>query len=459
MKKIVLVIIAFALSIGLLSCHTTGSFPEDTIQSESDSISVSTIPEHQTVTIYVPKNLNMTVTIEKLAAEFMAENEDVTIEIEAFDLNAQDYAHKLSSDLLSGTGPDLLLIGFENVTSNAMSLLQTDAFADLQALNQVYGHMDWSDYESVADAFVWNGKRVAIPLFFTVPLMIGIEETLEEASIAYGKDASFGAFMESLAAYDGIAFRSPIMVAGMYRQVGLNVINQRSDSVDFNGDFKAFMEAYNELYPTISSGGYSSYLPSGQYENPEIGALLAGDILFYNRAAAMDINNIGYLYDQIRKAEKTPVIYAIPSLDGSSDVSVTPGICGGINASSESQEAALRFLAYLTSFEAGYDMTSYGISINRLYNDACRAFISGEEVILPEGIDEREAWHSLTYTLDAQFIEAYYAYMDAAVVKTLVDQDALNFVSSIMVDVQKNGMSMQEAIAKEESALKIYICE
>ncbi len=415
------------------------------------------IPEHQTVTVYVPKSLAATVTLETLANRFMTENLDVTVEIQSFDQSPVDYANMLASDLLSGKGPDLLLVGFEELTRNTMSLLETDAFADLNSLNATWGYLDFTEYEAVADALVWDGQRKALPLCYNVPLLLGIQEDLKDAGVKY--DTTFSDFAASLGNYDGIVFRSPVLPASMYLQTGLNAIDERGDKVDFTAaPFPAFVDAYQSMYPVIYAGGYSSYVVKGQYEY-DFGSLLAGDVLFYNRASALGINSIGFPYDTIVGAGKTPVITTMPAADGGAPA-IIPGLCAGINAASDNQEAVLRFLDYLTGFEAGYDLSGHGISVNKAYNAALRAVAYGEEYTLPEGFDESKiGWHNIAYPMSREFLDSYYALLDAAEVKTLVDQDALDYVGNVIADIQKSGMSASEAIAKENSALQIYLYE
>ena len=164
------------------------------------------------------------------------------------------------------------------------------------------------------------------------------------------------------------------------------------------------------------------------------------------------------LYETVQNAGKTPEFVAIPDQTGKG-ISGTLGYSFAINSATECPEAALRFLAYAVSFEFYCaDDEVRAIPVNKAYNEAVRAMYYGEEIQLPEGITMRDFLFG-TSAIDRKDLDTYYGYLDQVYIPQYIDQTALNYLSMVVVNMVRNGMSMDEAIRQSENDLKIFLNE
>lgn len=87
---------------------------------------------------------------------------------------------KLSSELMAGKGPDLILDSTMGLVGlSVQKLIETDSFLDLNELN-----LNLNDYsKNILDNTLVNGKRNYIPTYYTPKFWICREEDLEGTEI------------------------------------------------------------------------------------------------------------------------------------------------------------------------------------------------------------------------------------------------------------------------------------
>ena len=176
----------------------TSSVIETTSQSDAEVTEViPEIPEHQTLTIL--SNNNIEWLVDSLTTYFNARYPDIDINIIKTDNNrVNDYTAKLNEMLEKGEGPDIFLICEETIY-NTNQYVYSDILADIDKLNDIYGYLDFNDYnEAVMNYGIHNDTRNVFPIFYTIPTLIGIEEVLAKENIKYGKGVTWQEFADSL---------------------------------------------------------------------------------------------------------------------------------------------------------------------------------------------------------------------------------------------------------------------
>ena len=433
-----------------VSTDTTPHTPEDS-SPEPEEIY---IPEHQTITILC--NNTTRSFIQYLADCFMRRNEDTTVKlinIESSD--SAEYTNELTEMLENGTAPDIVLLCNTRLTQNDVTLLKSDYFADINKINDKYRYIDWQDYETnIIDAGILNGERKFLPIFYEVPMLLGVKEHLDQSGVIYGNGASFTEFVNSLASRDGLTFKYPIFAYSMYKHLGLDMIDQWNSTVDFEDPkFRTFIEGYNALFPDIYKG--ASFTHSANTSN----ALINNEILFFNSHTSqysLYITNLSNYYYDIIDEGKTPVLTTIPNLEGSDDVAGSLGWCLSINADTECEEAALRLIKYATSLYYVDELEAFkGIPVNKKYNDAVKARYYRQEAEFPETVDGYDYNDIFRIkVMDKEFLDSYYNILSRVTIHNYNDIEALSYIDLICVDITVNELSTDEAIQKNENMLK-----
>ena len=90
---------------------------------------------------------------------------------------------QLTTDILSGGGPDLFLIDPFNFYFSLQSVLSNGAFQNLDYYFNKYP-MDWGQYNSsIMEYGIYQGKRYLIPYMYETEIYFSTEETLEKYGI------------------------------------------------------------------------------------------------------------------------------------------------------------------------------------------------------------------------------------------------------------------------------------
>ena len=466
MKKTLSLFLAILMTaFALFGCQPAQPPATDTQNHSTETTAPPVIPEHQTIKIMT--NDTSKDYIETLVKHFTDKYRDVTVDIVYVEgVQSLDYTEKLSSDLLAGNGPDVILLSNTQLSQKDVSMAKTDVFADLDALNDVYGYLNWDDYvDTVMDAGIFDGTRKIMPAYYQFPLMMGISEVLDREQIVYGEGKTTADFFNSMAGKEMLPFKWPYYFHEYYRYTGLSSVDQYHGTADLQSeDFKAVVSAYYPVYGEVNNGKYRDFLTKGTYPagNNLTGPLLAEEILFintnYGNPFTCTLPFMDELYETVQNAGKTPEFVAIPDQTGKG-ISGTLGYSFAINSATECPEAALRFLAYAVSFEFYCaDDEVRAIPVNKAYNEAVRAMYYGEEIQLPEGITMRDFLFG-TSAIDREDLDTYYGYLDQVYIPQYIDQTALNYLSMVVVNMVRNGMSMDEAIRQSENDLKIFLNE
>ena len=458
MKKTITTII-FIFTVLLQSCFTSCS------EAVSDSAENEIlIPEHQEISVLC--NDTTKSYVDFLVSGFNSKYADVTITVNYIEgIQASDYSAQLSKMLEDGTGPDIIMLGNFSFTTNDVSLLKFDYFLDINALNQKYNYLDWANYEEkIINAGIFDGKRKIIPLFYEIPsLLIGIEEHLEKNNIAYQEGATFKEFVESTKNFDGLIFRKPLFISDLYRGLGLNMIDQYHSTASLaSNEFKEFVSSYNNLFPDIQNGKFSTFNLRGNYEDAIIDPLIQEEILFINvrqNAAFSDIRYLDGIVSKIYDPLLSPIIITVPNMDGSSNIAGALGWCMGINSSTQSEEACLRFIKHAISFDSyATDTTIRGIPINRDYNNAVKSLYYGEEVIIPVTSSLTELGFNVTHTY-IYLLDQYYDILSRVEIPPYTDSSALDHITNIVTDISKDGIDLDTSIRRREEELIKFLTE
>ncbi len=150
----------------------------------------------QVLTEHSPSD-GMNYQLEQIAAAFLAEHDDVTVEIEYLPIDAEErsmYFYQLRVEIMAGRGPDIYLLPTEGILYQEISTVYAEGveayeveplFADINQAVRNGVFQDISAYydrdsalhtealnQAVMDAGVFDGQRYVLPLRYDMPVLL-----------------------------------------------------------------------------------------------------------------------------------------------------------------------------------------------------------------------------------------------------------------------------------------------
>lgn len=449
---------------GESTVHETSSVNETTSEPVTEEPEViPEIPEHQTLTIL--SNNNIEWLVDSLTTNFCKRYPDIDINIIKMDNNrVNDYTAKLNEMLEKGEGPDIFLICEETVY-NTNQYVYSDILADIDKLNDIYGYLDFNDYnEAVMNYGVHNGIRNVFPIFYTIPTIIGIEEVLTKENIKYGKGVTWQEFSDSLCKSELGHFSTALWFDVVYLYSGLELITDANKYYNINNaQIKSLVESYEALFPMSAIN--PTYVSEKKYGDSIGAALLEEDIIFQNFGRLKNyfctLLSRQDLIKEISDSGRTPIITHIPSYDGN-NVTAYVNYSLAINANTEYPEAAMRFLQYAASFEYMLDDIDYykskPITVNNQYIEAEKNAYYGFTVDLPDDYPINNFYKRFT-PLPTEVIDSYYAMLDNIYVPKYASIRAVTNLLDSIIYYEKQNCDFEKFVSEMERRLGNYFAD
>ncbi|MBQ7338335.1 MAG: carbohydrate ABC transporter substrate-binding protein [Clostridia bacterium] len=455
--------------------------PDDTSSAEDETPNKPNtppeIPRLQTLRL-ITNNGNAEY-INRLVEGFSSENANVEIEVVHLDHISQiSYVNDINDMVAQGKAPDIFLYSSVFSGTDFVSAALSDRLLDINELNDLYDYLDWSDYEeNILEAGVFNGERKFVPIYYQVPLLVGIAETLDAYGIAYGQGTSFSEFSESIAAsgYDGLTVYNMYSLHELMFHCNNLPINLQTQTAHYTDTaFVQTVRDYDRLFPGIYGsdleillsymGSRLEYDSSCGIEDKKLAALILGKTLFLNASTSgigmYRFSNPQQLSDltyRIAELGKTPVLTTPPNAQGTDTVYGDITIAFGINAESENKEAALRFLRYALSFDAynhAQSCWTMSIPVNKEFNQAVKSHLYGQAIDLPVGMARNQfvppLMTALATTTDHAILDQYYDILSRTVIPQQADANSCFTATKAMMIEVANGTPIDEATAKAQ---------
>ena len=450
---------------------------EDT-SAVSDSVSTDTV----NTDMYIPDKLELTLYIDGtgnnympgLIEQFKFEHPEVTVNtVDYSTIAPEDYRTKLSSELMTGEGPDvLLMINDGNETTDYLpdltKLIQNGAFLDVNTLD-----VDFSDCNrTVMKAGVYEGKQILVPLNYGLGMLYTTKERMAAAGLEYSEGMTLAEFAEPLGAFyesnpQKKAFLNYLPSQFIFPHSAAEYIDYESsrfmDATDGIGIMNQHIEAINLLFPGIFSDmetlqSYQFYRNLKNYGDSDTDIYKSGDLLFMSgrnfRGPYENIAALNSLYaDDIAKSE-TPVVFALPTLNGEAP---SPHITYAllVNAGTENKRAVELFIetAVGEDFQKGTGFC--GIYINDGLMEHRREFY------MTEGYDINDPLALPKFCeFEPEFVESYFSIIEnMSDPAPFIDRTASGYIFSLVRNGIINGGLTEEEYNSVKSQIEFYLSE
>lgn len=252
MKKIISMVLVVLLICPLLTaCKNTNEGEPTTDElilrfNVKDGICYEENELNKAMVLYKKKYPNVNVIIEK--------EESVGGDTEA-------YYTKLKTDLMAGSGPDIIYTkDWFYIYNDLYKMQESGAFADLTKFIKNDKEFQIDNYnKTLFDSLKYNDKQYIIPATYQMPFFISTKEILKSHNIDMTKCSTSKKLLDELTAYwkrnkdvDNPAnlFQYPRCMMFFHHYMGLNSFDNKNKTVDTSQDiFKQALDFWKLAYP------------------------------------------------------------------------------------------------------------------------------------------------------------------------------------------------------------------
>lgn len=374
--------------------------------------------------------------------------------------NCDKLNSRLNQELAAGKGPDIIIVS-ENTNLNLPTLMKNGSLADINQLIADNSKTSFSLDKFDSDALKageFGGKQLLVPLFYTLPIIVGVEEYLNDTDVKL--DGTFAEFCDSLESYKGTVFRYMPSISSLYLSLGYDLIDINSGKCELDDQrLKELVGAYVKMYDELVTDPSKYEVPDKGTDDYNSVGLTGEDFLFLNSVFFGEESNISSVSStslDIRDAYLTAGIYAIPGSTENGSVSASLGWSIAVSSSCKDTKAALDYIEYMTAYNMTAVWSMLGISSYAAYNQNVREKAYGQEVILPNNVFIDEFYYEINSDVSKETLDKYYAIFDAKDSCGYLDVNVKEYLDTIAVEILKDGLSVDKAIQNAEARILEY---
>lgn len=279
-------------------------------------------------------------------------------------LKQEEYSSVMSTEIMSGEGPDLIL--FNTLTFNSIrKVMDNGTFLSLDQLMEKDKEFNKEDYfSSILDAGKINGQYFFIPLSSDLHVLSTEKKTLDQYGISPDKmEWSWDSFIETMNRKKVSKVIAPSLTFRDFLNISWSdYIDYDKKTSNFNTDkFKKVLESYKKLLKISTM----DEIYAGYTDGPS--AIKGNEAVMINASTGNPLH-IWYLNTEFKAVlGGDMILLPFPSHEGNKGVSYTTiGDCIAINSKCKNIDEAFNFIKILISkdMQTG-DNYIKGIPINK----------------------------------------------------------------------------------------------
>ena len=258
--------------------------------------------------------------------------------IEEVSIASEEYYSQLSSELLNGEGPDIILI--DPLSPRTEELLEKGVFLDITKLTDDKGLSSCN--QKIMDGMLIGNKRFLLPICYTTNTLVGLKKTIDglKADVTDNKiplqilidmadkNSKKASVMDSSLTFSDFLLSSGVNGTAIYSE---------ADGID-NGTFASLLNTYKTITKGMSKGvGDPRRL------------LIDKKCTFINVKDSTNPEKLLKDYSEDKYGNNEIIPISIASDKG--EVYATPQLLAGINKNCKNPAAAMEFINILLSSE------------------------------------------------------------------------------------------------------------
>lgn len=380
---------------------------------------------------------------------------------------AQDAIRNLNTKLLSGEGPDVLVLDGLNI----------DSYTEKGILEDLSENMPNEDlYENVVKAYEKDGKICGVPVLFEVPVLAG------EGVSDVNNLAEFVEYVEKKHAEkpDGSvtgSYTEKSVLTRLYDICSVGFMKE-DGSVD-GAKLKEYLTAAERIWKADSENmdpeiaAWKQDLEIGINVNTGIGSYAANNELYvagkgmdYVMGAAQVIygrmNGVAWDYSDVISAFRSVGQKSeIRLMNGLSENVFLPNTVLGVNSSSDVKETAEDFVKSMLSEEIQSGFLSFGIPVNKAAILSAETEFEYGEVMggyMVEGADGEMLSMDAVWPSREEF-DAFEKMLDGVTTPAYLNDTIKEIIINQGVSALKGEKSIESAVDEILNSVQIYLAE
>ncbi len=280
------------------------------------------------------------------------------LEVQLF-ADAETMNRQISTEVLSGGGPDLFLFQ-DSTLPYFQKYANQGVFADLDEYLQGSGYEESQFQQTVFNYGKVNGKQKFVPLEYGIPVCITLQSLAEEYGLdGMGEQLNYQNYYELLSKtntmgipiseeYDFNLFWFNELDSFRYRMIPAFINEERKEGQFTSPLFQESIEHYKKVIE--NQRGRDAFFTA--YGNLQVGALEEKSLLFYNDPIMSDMQLMNiflkeyFMFEELKS--DVPLIYPIKEYNGE-DYSAYVGRMMAINDNSSRKNKAWEVIDYALS--------------------------------------------------------------------------------------------------------------
>lgn len=336
-KKCISLILLIGILLSLTACDTEAG--DGVVEPPTSQLS-----------LYIP--YSYTLQYEEALEMFEQRYPDVEVTVtrqedQNYETAREEYVQILKNEVMAGKGPDLIL--FTDEFEDVYKTMDAGAFCDLTPYMEQDADF-WKEYSRpVLDGGVFKEKQYIIPLTYTLPLLLSSQENLDGQGYTLLESGTFSDFTKSIEPFTQTdsscrAFdASSVTLWDYLNYSGLDYMDYESKTIHVDTDaFRQVVDAYKQVYQQEKQNPLQ--FPHIHYRG--FYTLKNEQTLFSDLYASHGSFGLMFEVNALGGIEKTPVVSAIPTMDGG--LQATAYSCAAVRANSPNKQNAYNFIKLLS---------------------------------------------------------------------------------------------------------------
>ncbi|GKX65052.1 ABC transporter substrate-binding protein [Inconstantimicrobium mannanitabidum] len=300
----------------------------------------------------------------------------------------QQYKEKLSTQVMGGEGPDVVLFD-DYIIDSISKVLKNGVFEDMNPFIQKDKTFKKEDYNAqIMKCGVYKDKLNFVPVSYKVPLFISTQEILKNNSIRCENGYTTKQFMDNILQHassingkeEKYIFSDSIPLSDFIISSGLNFVDYENKKTNFNNeDVAKMINTYKVLSKYFADDKIKQKYVDGVY-----GMIKDGSTIFLNDNMLEEPVNVMETYSVIKQAmNQEEVMCPFPTYNGGGKITAIADECMAINKNSKNKEMAYNFIkcAISEKVQASKCMRYIPVNNNAVKDilDECKEKFEGQE--------------------------------------------------------------------------------